>query len=74
MCSAKVIDREHVSWRGHILHVPRNLKDDFADVLFELCAGMYKFLGTYDVKLGHGVLTCKVAGYLGAGSGLRDQY
>jgi len=58
VCNAKVLDREHVSWRGYVLHVPQNLLNDFADVLFELCAGTYKFLGTYDVVI-------DIGGFLG---------
>jgi len=58
VCSAKVLDWEHVSWRGYVLRVPHNLLNDFADVLFELCAGTYKFLGTYDVVI-------NIGGFLG---------
>jgi len=58
VCNAKVLDQEHVSWRGYVLRVPQNLMDDFADVLFELCAGTYKFLGTYDVVI-------DIGGFLG---------
>jgi len=58
VCNAKVLGQEHISWRGYVLRVPQNLMDDFADVLFEPCAGTYKFLGTYDVVI-------DIGGFLG---------
>jgi len=58
VCNAKALDWEHIYWRGYVLHVPQNLLNDFADVLFELCAGTYKFLGTYDVVI-------DIGGFLG---------
>jgi len=57
ICDAKVIDHEHIMYRGRLFYVPRELSKDFL-IIHELHRGLYIFSEKHDVVV-------DVGGFLG---------
>jgi len=58
ICDAKVINHEHIMYRGRLFYVPREFSKDFLTVLHELHRGFYRFSEKHDV-------VADVGGFLG---------